>query len=140
MICFDMDGTIADLYAIEDWFNKLRNSDPSPYETAKPMLNMSLLARLLHKVQKAGYEIAIISWVSKDTTEEYAEQVNRAKRQWLAKHLPSVAWDSIEILPYGAPKNAYGRGILFDDNEAIRAEWGETAYPPEEIFNVLKSL
>ena len=31
MICFDMDGTIADLYAVPNWLDKLRAEDASPY-------------------------------------------------------------------------------------------------------------
>ena len=34
MICFDMDGTIADLYAVENWLPMLRAFDPTPYEVA----------------------------------------------------------------------------------------------------------
>ena len=30
MICFDMDGTIADLYAVPNWLEKLRAYDASP--------------------------------------------------------------------------------------------------------------
>ena len=53
-IYFDMDGTIADLYAVDNWLAKLRSSDPSPYAEAETLLNMSHLARLLHKVQALG--------------------------------------------------------------------------------------
>ena len=31
MICFDMDGTIADLYAVPGWLEKLRAEDATPY-------------------------------------------------------------------------------------------------------------
>ena len=50
-INFDMDGTIANLYAVEGWLPMLRANDPTPYIEAEPMLNMSALARLLHKAQ-----------------------------------------------------------------------------------------
>ena len=60
-IWFDMDGTIADLYGVENWLPKLRSSDPSPYAEAKPMLNFSLFARYLNKLQVKGYKIGIIS-------------------------------------------------------------------------------
>ena len=33
-IWFDMDGTLADLYGVENWLEKLRASDPSPYAEA----------------------------------------------------------------------------------------------------------
>lgn len=70
-ICFDMDGTIANLYAVENWLNMLRAYDPTPYAQAEPMLNMSAFARLLHKAQRLGYEIVIISWLSKTSNMIY---------------------------------------------------------------------
>ena len=45
VFCFDMDGTIADLYADPNWLPKLRAYDPTPYINAKPLVNMSRLAR-----------------------------------------------------------------------------------------------
>ena len=38
MICFDMDGTIADLYAVDNWLAKLRAEDETPYQEAKVCL------------------------------------------------------------------------------------------------------
>lgn len=38
MICFDMDGTIADLYAVPNWLDKLRAEDASPYADAPAVL------------------------------------------------------------------------------------------------------
>ena len=67
-IWLDMDGTIANLYAVEGWLPMLRASDPTPYRQAEPMWNMSSLARLLHKAQRLGYEVGIISWLSKEST------------------------------------------------------------------------
>lgn len=140
-IYFDMDGTIANLYAFPDWLSKLRAEDPSPYEKAAPMLNMSILARYLNKLQRAGYEIGIISWLSKTTTPTYDEAVTRAKLAWLNKHLPSVNWNIIHIVAYGTSKKTIGgEGILFDDEKRNRDEWGNGAYTPEEIMKVLKAL
>ena len=39
-IYLDMDGTIADLYGVEDWLKKLRAEDSSPYEEAEPMCDL----------------------------------------------------------------------------------------------------
>ena len=33
-IYFDMDGTIANLYAVENWLDMLRAFNPTPYEQA----------------------------------------------------------------------------------------------------------
>lgn len=60
-IYFDMDGTIANLYGVENWLEKLRACDASPYEEAEPLIDLAQLARLLNKLQRKGYEIGIIS-------------------------------------------------------------------------------
>lgn len=142
-IWFDMDGTIADLYNVDNWLAKLRAYDPSPYADAKVMWNMSLLARYLNKLQKLGYYIGIISWASKDSTAAYDEAVALAKHNWLNKHLASVEFDFTLITAYGVPKELWmntDEDILFDDNEEIRHNWNGEAYEPEEIFSILASL
>ena len=141
MIWFDMDGTIADLYGVENWLPMLIAKDPTPYREAGVLVNMNLLARRLHAVQRAGYTIGIVSWLSKTSTAEYDEAVTAAKLNWLAKHLPSVEWDEIKIVAYGTNKRELcGGGILFDDENKNREIWGEGAYEPAEIFNILKGL
>jgi len=141
-IYFDMDGTIADLYAVENWLPKLRASDASPYEEAEVMLNMSVLARYLNKLQKLGYEIGIISWTSKGGTEKYNRAVEVAKLNWLHDHLKSVSFDEIYIVDYGTPKQDFAdeTDILFDDSEDIRNEWTGQAYEPSEILSILSGL
>lgn len=142
-IWFDMDGTIADLYGVADWLPKLRSEDTSPYTEAKPMLNFSLLARYLNKLQIIGYQIGIISWTAKDCSYEYHLEVGSAKVKWLKEHLPSVGWDYEYILFYGEPKELCMKAtddILFDDNEEIRNQWYGEAYEPSQILSVLKEL
>lgn len=140
-IWFDMDGTIADLYGVENWLPKLRAYDPSPYQDAAPLLRLSTLARLLNKLQREGYEIGIISWLSKDPDRSYGEAVTEAKKAWLKKHLASVRWNAILIVPYGTPKHEVcGKGILFDDEAPNRAAWGEGAHDATEILETLKAL
>lgn len=142
-IWFDMDGTIADLYNVENWLPKLRAYDPSPYAEAEVIWNMSLLARYLNKLQKLGYRIGIISWLSKSSNIQYDEAVTKAKREWLKLHLNSVTFDLIHITPYGVPKELWMTNtddILFDDSEEIRNEWDGEAYEPTEIFSILSSL
>ena len=92
-IWFDMDGTIADLYGVENWLPMLINSDPTPYAVAAPLVHLATLARMLNKLQRAGYEIGVISWLSKNSTADNDEKVKAAKLEWLAKHLPSVRWN-----------------------------------------------
>lgn len=142
-IYFDMDGTIADLYAVDGWLDMLRAYDTTPYEQAQVMLNMSHFARLLNGLQKQGYRIGIVSWLSKCPNPIYDLQVKWAKMQWLLKHLPSVHFDEITIVSYGTPKSSVVHcpmGILFDDEQGNRTEWQGQAYQPQEIITILKQL
>ena len=142
-IWFDQDGTLCKLYDVPNWLAKLRASDPSPYIEAEVMLNMSLLARYLNKVQKAGYQIGIISWLSKGADSAYNKAVTSAKLAWLHQHLHSVEFDTIHIVEYGTPKEQYAKSaedILFDDNEEIRNDWTGKAYEPSEILSILSGL
>lgn len=139
-IWFDMDGTIADLYGDKDWLTKLRAFNPEPYANARPLVRMQSLARALNRLQKEGYEIGIISWLSKTTTAEYSVQVAEAKRKWLNRHLASVRFDHIDIVEYGTPKQNGRNGILFDDEEKNRKAWNGQAYDVQNILEILKGL
>lgn len=142
-IYFDMDGTIADLYGTADWLEKLKAENPEPYENAKPLLPLSPLARQLNKMQKNGYHLGIISWLSKNSTAEYDEKVTKAKKQWLKKHLKSVKFDEIKIVKYGTPKQeavADKFGILFDDEKPNRTAWTGTSYDEKEIMKTLRAI
>jgi len=140
-IWFDMDGTIANLYAVEGWLDYLINEDVFPYAEAATMLNFSLFARLLNKLQAGGWKIGIISWTSKKGSEEYNLAVELVKRAWLARHLPSVEWDEIKVVRYGTNKYIEcGGGILFDDEEGNRNSWKDEAYEPSQIIEILKEL
>ena len=142
-IYFDMDGTIANLYAVENWLEDLQNKKTRPYEQAKVMLKMNVLARLLNRLQKEGYIIGIVSWLAKNSTQEYNERVTQAKVNWLQKHLPSVHWNEVHIVDYGTPKQTvvqYNNGILFDDEEPNRTNWTGIAYDVDNIIEVLKGL
>lgn len=141
-IYFDLDGTIADLYGVEGWLDDLIAENTRPYAEAKPLLNLSLLARYIHKAQKMGYIVGVISWLSKSGSPEYNKAVTEVKREWLKKHLPSVEWDEIHIVEYGTPKSTCRTcpGILFDDEERNLKEWGTGAVIASSLLEVLRNL
>lgn len=141
-IWFDMDGTIANLYAVDNWLAMLRDFDPTPYEQAEPMQDMKYLAWLLKRVQKQGYKLGIISWCSKVSNPVYDEQVARAKKAWLSKYLHGIQWDEINIVEYGRNKwQVCRQGILFDDEEQNRKSWRNgVAFDPKDMIKVLESL
>lgn len=142
-IWFDMDGTIADLYGVENWLDMLRANDPTPYATAKPLLRLATLAYMLNKAQANGYKIGVISWLAKNSNAEYDKAVTTAKLTWLAKHLKSVRFDYINIVEYGTPKQNFmntKNDILFDDEQKNRENWLGKAYTETEIMEVLKAF
>ena len=61
---FDMDGTLANFYGVQNWLECLENSDTTPYRIAKPLINFSLLARRIHQLQGKGDRVGIVSWFS----------------------------------------------------------------------------
>lgn len=142
-IYFDMDGTIANFYGVPNWLDFLMASDPYPYKAAQPLVNMNSLARLLNHLQTEGWHIGIVSWLSKNGTAEYNRAVTTTKQEWLNRHLHSVKWDEIVIVPYGTPKQMvveFNTGILFDDEMPNRNNWTGTAYDVENIIEILKGL
>ena len=144
-IYFDMDGTLANLYGVNNWLDKLRAYDTTPYTEAEVMLNMQALAHRLNKLKSLGYTIGIISWLSKDSNPVYSAAVTTEKRAWLDKHLHSVEWDEIHIVAYGKKKHKLAQikgGFLFDDNVTVRKEWIKNnpegwAFDVDDILGVL---
>lgn len=142
-IYFDMDGTIADLYGVENWLDYLVARNTLPYEIARPLIRLSSLARILNKLQKQGYKIGVISWLAKNSDTDYDEKVTKAKKEWLKKHLASVTFDEIHIVKYGTPKQMFAKtenDILFDDEEKNRSNWTGRAFDVNEIIEILKGM
>lgn len=147
-IYFDMDGTIANLYGVENWLEKLEGGDTSPYKEAEVMLNMQALAHRLNRLQKNGYTIGVISWLSKSGSNAYNEEVAKVKTEWLAKHLGSVKFDEVHLVKFGRKKSKCAKvkdGILFDDNEKVRKEWirhnpNGWAFAEKDILQILEEL
>lgn len=142
-ICFDMDGTIAGLYQVENWLSDLNNENTRPYEEAKVLLNMNSLAKRLNRLQAKGHKIVIISWLSKFGSDDYNEAVTEAKKAWLKKHLGSVKFDEMNIVKYGTPKSLFcssADDVLFDDEKPNRENWLGRAYDVNNILETLATL
>lgn len=146
-IYLDLDGTVVDFYGVPNWLECLEAQDSTPYRVAKPFVNLSTLARYLNRLQARGYNIGIISWLSKNGTDKFNAEVAEVKRDWLAKHLPSVQWDEIHIVPYGVPKSNCAtcpNAILFDDEQRNLNEWTANthnmAYNADLLMEILRNL
>ena len=138
-IYLDLDGTIADTYSVQDWEPKLRAYDPSPYTEAKPMYNMRILNTILEEIAAKGITIGVISWLAMGSTKEYDKQVRKAKKDWIAQHLPVAT--EIHLIKYGYSKKKTAKikdSILIDDNADVRAAWkGDTVDATENILHTL---
>lgn len=137
MLCFDMDGTVADLYNYKNWLEKIRSDNPEPYEKAAPMWDMKKLTELLYKIQKKGIEVRIVTWLSMNSSEGFKQKTRQAKKKWLAAQ--GFPYDKFHGIQYGRTKAdavrkalaAEDEAILIDDNEKIRQGWslGRTVDP-----------
>lgn len=144
-LVFDMDGTLVDLYGVQDWLEDLRNYNPRPYIVAQPMYDMELLNAVLLALKANGWRIAVTSWLAKDSTKEYDRVVREAKLACLdALNFP---YDEVHLVKYGTTKanctrHLGGYQILIDDNTAIRKGWalGGTIDANENIVNQLLEL
>ena len=141
-LVFDMDGTIANLYGVENWLNLLRAESPLPYSVAQPMYDMDTLVVVLNLLKAQGWKIAVTSWLSMDSTRAYDEKEKVAKREWLARY--NFPYDEIHLVPYGTPKsectrNLGGFQILFDDNKEVRDSW-ELGQTVDANGNILEKL
>lgn len=149
MICFDMDGTIADLYAVDNWLAKLRAEDETPYAEAAPMWDMTALAEVLMVAKANGIEIRIVTWLSMNSTEDYKDRVRQAKREWC--EAVGFPYDVFHGVQYGATKADSVRrylgedetAVLIDDNAKVRNGWhlGDTIDPTAcDLIETLRAL
>lgn len=144
-LVFDMDGTIANLYGVENWLEMLRAEDPTPYIVAQPMYDMDTLKVVLEMLKLQGWTIAVTSWLSMGSTREYDKLVRQAKREWLERY--DFPFDEIHLVAYGTTKanctrKNGGYQILVDDNEKVRNSWnlGGTINANENIIEKLLDL
>lgn len=123
-IYFDMDGTVADLYNVTDWLNKLQNSDVSPYVEAAPLVDMNELNNILQKFVALGFVIGVISWSAMNGSKEYNKATRKAKKAWIKENMPTVS--EFHVVKYGTNKHTVAKirgSILVDDNAQVRKAW-----------------
>lgn len=124
-IYFDMDGTIANLYAVDNWLENIHNEVENMYKNLEPMVDMNLLQTICKDLQMVGYKIGVITWLPPGR-KEYRDKVAKEKREWLARYMPIV--EEVHIQEYMTPKQTAvttitGRMILVDDNREVREAW-----------------
>lgn len=145
MLVFDMDGTIADLYGVENWLSDLQAEDTRPYEIAEPLVDMNELIDTLTELITKGWRIAVTTWLAKNGSKEYNKKTAEAKKAWLEKY--NFPYDEIHCVKYGTTKANCTRTkadfqILIDDNKKVRDGWtlGTTVNAEYDILPFLKAL
>ena len=144
-LVFDMDGTIADLYAVTGWLENITAENVRPYAIAEPMYNMNKLVNVINRLKENGWRVAIVSWTSKHGSKEYNKAVRKVKKEWLDRY--NFPYDELHVIKYGTPKSycmkkTGGFQILFDDEESNRKAWrnGSTVNANENIYKILKNM
>lgn len=144
VLVFDMDGTIANLYGVENWLEMLQMENTLPYEIASPMYNMEYLVFILNLLKLQGWIIVVTTWGAKNASIHYNESTAIVKQLWLKKY--NFPYDYFFYEKYGTLKNSsskflQGRQILIDDNKTVRQDWqGETIDATKNILEELKKL
>ena len=130
-VYLDMDGTIADLYGIENWLPRLQASDRTIFLECKPMVSEETLFKIFPEDK---YKIKILSMTPKNASKGYCVNVAKQKSDWLDIHFPKLTKRIYKV--YGHNKNLKGseNAILIDDSEPIRNSWRGTAVNPAELW------
>ena len=70
---------------LKNWLDKLLACNPAPYHEAEPMYNMEELSNILQELQNKGWQIGVISWLSKNADKVYADRIRYAKKEMAQK-------------------------------------------------------
>ena len=146
VIAWDMDGTLADLYSVDNWLDKLHKEDATPYIEARPLVDVESLMATLKILKAEGYVLAIVSWLAAGSSKQYDKDVRAAKRDWLERYFPGV-FDEIHLVKYGTTKRQtvrrHAEAVLVDDNAKVRKGFrGQTidASNTKKMMQELKKL
>lgn len=125
-IYFDMDGTVYDLYGIDNWLDMLRNEQEGAFTVGQPLVDMERLKKVCLKLIEEGYQIGIITWLPMGASLEYCEVCTREKRIWAEKNMPYIS--EFYAQEYGTPKQyapikRAAEMWLIDDNKEVREMW-----------------
>ena len=124
-IYFDMDGTLANTYNVDNWLDKLHAEDVSPYLECEPRVNVQSFINVVRKLQAKGYTVGVISWGAMGGTREYTRAVKRAKVEWLRRYFEDL-FTEIHVVKYGTSKHSVAKiknAILVDDCAEVRHQW-----------------
>jgi hypothetical protein len=145
ILVFDLDGTIADLYGFPQWLKELKKSSPTPYVECNPLIDIEKLNTILCELKTVGYKVIVTSWLAKNSSKHYKQDVRQAKKEWLKKY--NFPYDEIHLVQYGTTKanctrHLGGFQILIDDDIKVLKGWhlGATINAKGDIVKALQNL
>ena len=101
-IYFDLDGTVYDLYNVENWLEKLRSETEKVFTEGNFLGNYDNFLSAICQLIGYGYSFGVISWLPMYATPEFENECAEVKRKWVQKYLPFV--EEINFQRYGTPK------------------------------------
>ena len=146
-IYFDLDGTVYDLYNVENWLEKLRSETEKVFTEGNFLGNYDNFLSAICQLIGYGYSFGVISWLPMQASPEYEEVCRKEKIAWINNFLPFVT--EINIVPYGIPKqNAIQKRAttmyLIDDSAEVCKMWETPAQRKainiNEEFTVIDAL
>lgn len=125
VINFDLDGTVYNLYGVNQWLERLRNEDVTVYTVGERLFDEEFYI-IVSALLSHGVMFNVITWGSMTATPQFDILTEQAKTQWVKEHLPFVK--KVNYQPYGTPKakavkNGKIINILIDDSKKVLDEW-----------------
>lgn len=126
-ICFDLDGTLFDLYGKSNWLEMLRTEKPEVFRgDFLPEIDVTKLFLIMARLAAAGARFEVITWLPKYASKEFERACTREKIRWVKNNLPFI--DNISCISYGVPKQTAiskrtSKIFLIDDSEEVGRMW-----------------
>ena len=125
-VTLDLDGTVYDLYSVENWLEKLRSEDASVFSEGNFIGDYNRFKAVCEKLVAVGVQFEVITWLPMQASPEYELECTEVKREWVKKFMPFVT--EFTAQSYGIPKqNAIKKRAktmyLLDDNREVCEMW-----------------
>ena len=79
-ICFDLDGTLFDLYGKKNWLEMLRTENPDAFEGEfLPEIDKDDLYFFMKKLANKNVRFEVITWLPKFASVEYENKCAKKK-------------------------------------------------------------
>lgn len=125
-IYFDLDGTVYNLYGVNEWEPKLRAENPNVFREGSFIGDYQEFMNICNKLLEKGVQFGVITWLPMQASPEYEVECELVKREWVQRYMPFVS--EFIAQSYGVPKqNAIIKRAktmyLLDDNTEICEMW-----------------